>query len=526
MTYRGRLLAALSCLVVACTACPSSHPASTPSPAASPNVTPRPGGSVTVAYPAEPGTLDPFTPAGENPATRDLVRMLMPGLYKVLPNGQRARWLLASDPVETSGPPFSVSIVLRSDAVWSDGTPITVDDLVFTWKLAVRSERAPIGREGYDQISRIVVESPTRARIEFRSHLRRWRDLFSAGLGVLPAHALSTPQALAGLSSGWPVSGGPFVLHAWHHGLDMIFAPNPHPWGGKPLLQQIRVVFVPDDIGALTLFARGQVDVLGPYQAPDWIRRVSAVARGQVSTDQGQTWLGVVLNVRAGPLSDVRVRQAFAYGIDRARIVTGLLQGDGLALNAVPPSSSTPFAEYANADRARAMLSADGWTGSGVRTKGGRRLSFTIAVADSDGIGGVIARAIEYETARVGMDVQALVLPEDRLMGEWLPGARFDAAVLTWRDPPEGALREHFGSGAGAANVARLSDKTLDAELAADDAAATARDTAEARLAALVPVVPIASLAVTLAGSARVHGLAANAEADGPFWNAEQWFLS
>ncbi|MGZ4145431.1 MAG: ABC transporter substrate-binding protein [Actinomycetota bacterium] len=524
MMRGGRLLAALTGLALVCAACPSSRPSPTPSASANANVTPRPGGTVTVAYPAEPATLDPFTPSGDTPATRDLARMLMPGLYKITPSGERTRWLLASDPVETTGPPFSISIALRDDAVWSDGVPITVDDIVFTWKLAVRSDRAAIGREGYDQISRIVVESPTRARIEFRSHFRRWRDLFSAGEGVLPAHALSTPQALAGLSSGWPVSGGPFVLKAWHRGLDMIFEPNPHAWNGRPLLEQIRVVFVPDDIGALALFARGSVNVLGPYQAADWIRRVSAVAHGEVSTDQGQTWLAVVLDTRKAPLTDVQVRQAFADSMDRARIVVGLLQAEGTSLNAVPPGSSA-FERYGNADRARATLAADGWRGSGVRTKGGKRLSFTIAVADSDGLGSIVARAIEYESARVGMDVQALTLSEDRLVGEWLPGARFDTAILTWRDPPEGAARERFGSGSGAGNVARLSDKTLNSDLAADDAASSPRDAAQARLAALVPVVPIATLAVTLVGSARVHGLAANAEADGPFWNAEQWFL-
>ena len=517
----GRLAASVAALALLATGCPSSHPRTQ----SSTTITPPAGtGTVVVAYPAEPATLDPFVAAGDTPATRDLARMLMPGLYKVTPSGVRARWLLASDPVESNGPPFSVTVALRDDAVWSDGKPITVDDLRFTWQLALRTQ---IARAGYDQISRIVAETPKRARIEFRSTFRRWRDLFSAGLGVMPAHAFSTPKQQASLTSSWSVSGGPFVLKAWHRGLDMIFEPNPHAWADRPLLQRLRVVFVPDDIGALALFSRGLVDVLGPYQAADWVRRAHAVPGATVTTDPGQTWMGIVLNGSSSPLNDVRVRQAFADTLDRARLVSGLLQDQGSKLDAVPPATNTPFSVYGDIDHARATLSTDGWKGSPVRSKGGTRLSFTIAVADSDGLAALIARAITYESARAGMDVQSITLPVDQLMSRWLPGARFQAAILEWRDPPEGAARARFASGGRLPNVARIADTTLNNDFLAEDGSAPAvsKEASQARLAAIVPVIPIANLTVTLVGSARVGGLVANAEADGPFWNVEQWFV-
>jgi peptide/nickel transport system substrate-binding protein len=479
---------------------------------------------VVVAYPAEPATLDPFAPAGDSPATRDIARMLMPGLYKVTPLGTRERWLLATEPVESKGPPFSVTVTLRDDAVWSDGTPITVADLRFTWQLAARGQ---IARAGYDQISRIVAETPKRARIEFRAPFRRWHDLFSAGLGVLPAHAFGTPKQRASLSSSWAVSGGPFVLKAWHPGLDMIFEPNPHAWAGRPLLKRVRVVFVPDDIGALTLFRRGSVDVLGPYQAPDWVRRAQAVPGASVTTDLGQTWIGIVLNASSSLLRDVHVRHAFADSLDRARLVTGLFQAQGVKLDAVPPATSTPFNVYGDAGHARATLTADGWKGSPIRSKGGKRLSLTIAVADSDGLGGVVAHAITYEAARTGMDVQAISVPEAELMSSWLTGPRFQAAILEWRDPPGGAARARFASGGRLLNVARIADKALNSDFLSEDASlpAAATEASQARFAAIVPVIPVASLAVSLVASARVHGLAASAEADGPFWNVEQWFV-
>ena len=513
----GRPAAALALLALLASGCPS-HNGAQPTPSVS-----RPAsGTLTIAYPAEPATLDPFVPAGDTPATRDLARLLMPGLYKITPSGARERWLLESEPVVSNGPPFSVTLTLRRDATWSDGQPITVDDLLFTWQLAARGQ---IAREGYDQIARIVALTPKRARIEFRAPFRRWHDLFSAGLGVLPAHGLSTPRRLAFLSSGWPVSGGAFVLKAWHRGLDMIFEPNPHAWGGKPRLLRLRVVFVPDALGALTLFRRGQVDALGPYQAPDWTKRVAGAS---VTTDAGQTSMGIVMNTRSKLLGDVRVRRAFADSIDRGRLVRGLVQTEGSKLDVVPPGTSAPFAVYGNVGRARATLSADGWRGAPIRSKGGTKLSFTIAVADSDGLGQVLARAIQYQAAQASIDVQTVFLPVDEIMSSWLTGPRFEAAILEWRDPPDGALRARFASGGKLLNVARLSDQRLNGDLSAEDASAAVvtKEASEARLAAVIPVLPVATLTISLVASARAHGLVANAEADGPFWNAEQWSVS
>ena len=514
----GRQAAALLVLALVASACPS-HKPSQPVPS---STAPRePSGTLTIAYPAEPATLNPFVPAGDTPATRDLARMLMPGLFKITPDGTRTPWLLDAEPTESNGPPFNITVTLRSNAVWSDGTPITVDDLRFTWQHAARNQ---ISRAGYDQIARIVTLAPKRARIEFRTPFRRWRDLFSAGLGVLPAHALATAPRLASLSSGWPVSGGPFVLKTWHRGLDMIFEPNLHAWGGTPLLKQLRVVFVPDALGALQLFKSGQIDALGPYEAPDWTARVGS----GVSTDSGQTWMGVVLNTRSRVLADSKVRQAFADSIDRTRLVRGLVQREGGSLDAILPGTTHAFARYPDLGRARTTLSADGWTGSGIRTRRGTKLSFTIAVADSDGLGQVLARAITYQAARAGIDVQSVSLPVDEIMSKWLPGPRFDAAIVEWRDPPEGAARARFAGGGKLLNVARLADATLNRDLAAEDASQTvaAKEPSQARIAALVPVLPLATLVVSLVSSARAHGLQANAEADGPFWNADQWSVS
>jgi peptide/nickel transport system substrate-binding protein len=478
-------------LAVALTACPAEGPDPTPT-ADGTLPRPSPEGTVTVAYPSEPATLDPFHPDGDNPPTRDLARLLMPGFYRVDPDGERVLWLLAEEPTVTTEPRFEVRVTLRDDAVWSDGEPITVRDVRATWRLATDTDRPAWARAGYDQIRRIVPQGDRIARIVFRRAYPAWRDLFSAGLGLVPAHGAPSGRR-------WRVSGGPFVLQRWRAGLDMVFRPNPRAWDAAPSVSRLRVVFVPDASGALELFRLGRVDVLGPYHAPDWQRRVGDVAE-TVSSDLGDTWAGVLFNVGASPVSSVEVRRAFVQAIDRERLARGLVQSEGELLLSVGPRGPTIGTPRDAVVGARRRLGREGWTGEPIRTRSGAELRFTLAAAPED-LTFVVAEALKFQAARAGFIFETVPLDAERLWGSWLDGEEFEAAYLIWRDPPEGALRARAGrAGPGEWSAGRVER--------------------------LVPIVPLYRVAVTLGSSARVGGVRSSATADGPLWNAHEWILN
>ncbi|MFN2613794.1 MAG: ABC transporter substrate-binding protein [Actinomycetota bacterium] len=452
---------ALAALLLVATACPShrAEPHPTPPPTAS---KPSRGGTVTVAYPSEPATLDPFAAAGDEPAARDIVRAVMPALWRFGPQGARERWLLASDPVIAGR---TMTVELRPDAVWSDGKAITVADLTATWR------RARALFPDYARIASIEALTSKRARIRFTAMPAHPDDLFSAGLGVIPAHV----RAYA----NWSVGGGAFVVGAWHRGLDVVLVRNPRAWGTVPPLDSIRFVFVPDPDGARALLAQGKIDVLGPYVTPEWLRLLGSTP---VSTDEGPTWIGLVLNDTRGALRDPVVRRALVQSIDRARIVAGEIQEQGHPTTSTDPST-TSAPSPPDVAGARRSLDADGWSGSKPRKKHGVELSFTLATISTEPLAQLLARAVQFQAARAGFDVQPLALDNDNLWRKWIPGARFDAALVVWRSPPGGAPRVHSAL-----------------------------------------VVPFATLRVSLAvRSDVICGARANASADGPFWNAESW---
>jgi peptide/nickel transport system substrate-binding protein len=497
------------------------------------------GGEVVVAYPYQPTTLNPFVDGGEAPATRDLVRPLMPSLYRLGPGGKRALSLLEREPAgpDVGGSPFAVRLRLREDAVWSDGQPITAGDLRFTWQ-AVMSTPEAASRDGYDRIADVVGESDKVVRLVFKQPFARWRDLFSAGLGVLPSHALGKTNIASALHASWPVSGGPYLLKTWTPGLEMVFERNPKAWGERPLLDRIRVQFVPDPITALQLYRQGKVDVIAPYAGVDMERRVQGARDGStVTSDRGDTWAGLFLDVRDGPLADVRVRRALALGVNRAAIVDGLVRSEGELLDA--PSAGDPgrtdpsFTRYAySASEAESRLAEAGWSQPSDETeprrRGGRDLTFTVASVGTDEVIGRVLRAMNTQAAAVGFDLNLVQLDSETLWDTWLDGSRFEAAVLIVRDPPGGGLRARFGLG-GRENVSRLADTRLRGLLDAADATldddAAAVDEPFGRVAELVPVIPLFKLDAVTAARAGVHEVAASAAADGFMWNCDRWWI-
>lgn len=523
---------ALTVVALALASCPSSP---TPRPSATPTPSVVRGGEIRVAYPWEPPTLNPFLRGGDAPATRELVRPMLPALYRLGPGGTRVPWLLEREPsgADVGDVPFSVRLRLRPDARWSDGRPITASDVRFTWR-TIMDRRWPVAsRDGYDRITDVVVESERVARVVFAGPFLRWRDLFSAGLGVLPEHALGGKNFSKELSGAWPVSGGPFSLASYTPGLELVYARNPSAWGGAPLVDRVRVLFVPDPTTAIQLFRRGDVDVLGPYSAPDFARRVSEDPDARVTRDAGATWVGLALNTSHPALSDARVRLALVRAIDRAAIVEGLVRDEGVAHEDgfVAPAQPGAFAALdADTGAATALLEEAGFRAGrdGIRRRAGTELGFTIASIASDELADRVLRAVHGQTRALGFDPNLVGVDADEFWSEWMQGSRFEAALAWMADPPGGAARARYASGfvpPAGINYSRLRSKALDRALGEADGLGDAGLALVAELLAeAVPVIPLYRVRVTAAARRDIHGVEANASADGFLASAHAWW--
>jgi ABC-type transport system substrate-binding protein len=468
----------------------------------------EPAGTIRLAYPDWPSTLNPVTEA--SPGARDILRAVLPTFHIVTPDLEYRPSLLAEEPrVEVEDDRMEVAFRIRDGALWSDGTPITVRDVAFTAEVMVEPEVAAVNPEGFDQVVDVAQDSPTTGRLVLSPPLEGWRELFSAGRFVLPAHAASSPAAVAGWDRGPPVAGGPFRIEEVVAGRSVMLERNDRFFGPRPLAERIEVAAVPDPTTAIQLLRAGRVDVVAPMRGVSWGRRLEALPGVEAAVTFGSELVALVAN--AARLSDPADRRAVADAIDRSRFATAVVREEGaLADSLLPPvpGSETPWSAYGRGEPS-VLPASEELELVYVRTE---LLELT-------------ARYLQAEVQRAGGDLELVGIESDVFWDTFLPERRFDLALVEVRGGPAPDLGEWFGAPDGIwSSLTGHTDPQL--ALLEDDVAAGvpgAVAEAEARLADLAVVVPLYRLGTSMGWRQGVTGIEPNPSADGPLWNAPEW---
>ena len=186
-----------------------------------------------------------------------------------------------------------------------------------------------------------------------------------------------------------PVGTGPFRFVEYLPKERIVVERNPDYWGDKAKVAKITFRFYPDANARRLALESGEVDVIFdvPHQDVNGLK-----SKGfDIQTSQVGAYDTLLANIHGKPgydiLSDVAVRQAIATGIDRPKLISGVL--DGLATpdqTIVPPSALAPYTSTVTGftfdlNKAKSMLDAAGWTvpaAGGTRAKAGRQLKLTL----------------------------------------------------------------------------------------------------------------------------------------------------
>ncbi|MCB0992560.1 MAG: hypothetical protein KDB16_16395 [Acidimicrobiales bacterium] len=323
---RPWLVALILVLVLgACTGSDSVDPADISFPDVAPTSTaPRPtsslatpttqgpptGGVVRVGLWAEP---DPQAPTLAGAIVRSVTQ---PQLFEADADGGWTAGLVRPGS-DVDGPDLrSASFELRSGAMWSDGSPITVADL----------ERSADDTfvESIDQ------DAQGRITVRFNQPLVNWRVLWS-GTAVIEPPAPG-------------VFGGPFVVETFEPGLRTVLVPNRWWWGPGPYLDRLEIVVVPDHDIAMRLFATGELDVVSPWPSVGRLAELEAVAAVrpvQIDTAVGTGWwTGMTLDPARVDDGD---RAALASLLDAGFFAESLLKGEVVPLPGDPAAPIGPL---------------------------------------------------------------------------------------------------------------------------------------------------------------------------------------
>ena len=323
------------------------------------------GGRMIDVNSGEPSTLNPLV--SEDASSSGMIAMLSTGLTrydpvqeKVVP-GLAKSWEIGADQK-------TFTFHLRRGLRWSDGAPLTAEDVLFTFQCIYDKRYAT--RAAYDlsvdgkpfevrKIDDVTIEVCTP---EIYAPLL----LMIGGLEILPKHKLEQAYKDGTLMKQWTistaqktpheiVSTGAFCIHSYRPGERAVFTPNPHYYRADakgqrlPYIDYYIVQFVKDQNASTIAFATGRTDLEG--LAPDQVAWVDRGARTYHFSihDRGPSTASNFIWFNQNPgknkdgkpfvaphklkwFTDVRFRQAISYGIDRQGIVDGVLFGRGAPL--------------------------------------------------------------------------------------------------------------------------------------------------------------------------------------------------
>ena len=375
----------------------------------------------------------------------------------------------------------TLTVDLRGDVTWPDGTPVTADDVRFAWTLVadpkVKSPRADsLGRLQGGKGPRVV--SPTTLEWTFAAAYDRTAMLaVVAGVLPVPRHLLDSPTvdraSLRGhpLDVQSPVGTGPWKLTSWEQGARIVLEPNERFVGPdeiRPKLDRVVLQSLPDYRGRVAALEAGSVDVVEGLAVEDADRLVAAdptlqLRRRGWRAVEYVAWNGVdpedwkrraagspgARPAEANPhrlFADREVRRALGTALDTQGLIGSLLTSARTgevygrpAVGTITPALCRvhndgivplPFAP----EDARARLAELGWADTnndGWLDKDGQPFRFTLLTNAAWPRRTRAAELIEAQLAAIGVDVVVEPLAPVTFY-ERLKARDFDAALSSW----------------------------------------------------------------------------------------------
>lgn len=314
----------------------------------------------------------------------------------------------------------TITMKLRDDIVWSDGTPITSADFVFTYEMVMDDMNAVASRSPYDKIANIEAPDETTVVITFEEPYAPWEGTLWKGL--LPKHVLQPVYEAEGTidNAEWnhaPTVGcGPFVFEEWESGSFARFVANENYWLGKPKLDEIFVRFVPDDASQIAALVAGDGDLGASFAYSDTPELEAAgIEIFKVYSGWNETWFFYLDPEKGHPaLQDMNVRKAIAMAFDRFSLSEDL--NLGLTVPAITLWDNTPYIDPSleaypyDPEIAKQLLDEAGWVdsdGDGVRDKDGIPLELTYGTTTRE-VRMDTQEVAQQQLAEVGIEVELL----------------------------------------------------------------------------------------------------------------------
>lgn len=404
---------------------------------------PQVGGTYTEAIVGSFQRLNPLLDS-YNQADRDVDRLLFSGLLKFDASGNPIADLAESWGNTKDGLTYNFSI--RDNVLWHDGAQFTVDDIIFTIDM-IKDDNSitPSDLKSFWKEVRLNRLDDYNLQFILPEPFAPFLDYLT--FGILPKHLLgdlTVQQIIESSFNLQPVGTGPYQMDRLVLGDDNKVAGvslkmNENFYTGKPYIEKIVLRFYPDSASAFKAYQDGEVQGISEIP-PSLLNNVLNEPTISAYTSRRPEMSLVLLNLNNPNVDffqDTEVRLAMMKSVNRTLIINQILKGQAIkAESPIFPGTwayhEEPAIEY-DVDAAINQLKNAGYVFAGegdtVRSKDGKRLSFTLTYPD-DTQHKAIAESILSDWTKLGMEVKLEPMSYDEIINNKLVKRSYEAALI------------------------------------------------------------------------------------------------
>ncbi|USK36710.1 ABC transporter substrate-binding protein (plasmid) [Bacillus sp. F19] len=301
------------------------------------------------------------------------------------------------------------TVNIRQDVKFSDGEPLTAEDVIYTFETTAKSNSVV----DLQNVASVTAQNDSTVIFTLKSPQSTFIDIL-ATLGIVPKHAHNESYAEQ------PIGSGPFKLVQWDKGQQLIVEENPNYYDEKPYFKKLTFLFLDED-AAYAAAKAGTVDVA--YIPSAFSKQ--QVAGMRLESLESVDNRGIMFPyVKSGQTTadghpigndvtaDLAIRKAINAAVDREALVEGVLEGQGTPAYTIsdkmPWWNSDTVIEDGDAAKAKGILSKGGWKDTdddGIVEKDGVKAQFTLLYPSSDETRQSLAIAVADMIKPIGIEI-------------------------------------------------------------------------------------------------------------------------
>lgn len=384
------------------------------------------------------------------------------------------------------------TFTLKEGVKWQDGTPITSEDIEFTFKVLMdktytgRFERENLDIVGWkdyrdgvtDYIAGFEIIDDRKFSITLNS--ANGKNIYYFNVEPLAKHIYGVDYVQGNAKdlekyNRTPFGNGAYKFVSYKDGEEVVLVANENYYKGKPQVENL-IFRVVNETNQLLLLQNGDIDIIrqGMTVTDENLQLLDQLGFANAVITENLGYGYIAINHSEEILQDVRVRKALAYGLDRQSVVEAAFGGQANVID-IPQSTVSwaypedgDFVKYPyDPEKAKQLLEEAGWkVGSdGIREKDGVKLSLKFLASSPNSVNDALVPIMISNYRDIGIELKAEQM-EFRTLLEKQTEAKegkfsYHLAFLAWSLTPDPDSSSVFGTD-GSSNKTRYSNPVVD----------------------------------------------------------------